>query len=181
MAKKRDSGRKETRLQKEKSFSRRDFFKSGAAAGVSAAVLSGQGQASAQAIAWNYEVDVVVCGAGCTGLHAAIRARDLGASSWQALRHVVVPIILPSLIGVGLFGFTLSYDEFARTLMTAGTFNTLPLEIYGMTTNVTTPVLYALGTVTTGVSFAVIALALASAAWLGRRRARHGSDAGKAA
>ena len=30
--------------------------------------------------------------------------------------------------------------------MTAGTFNTLPLEIYGMTTNVTTPVLYALGT-----------------------------------
>jgi cyanuric acid amidohydrolase len=33
--------------------------------------------------------------------------------------------------------------------MTSGTFNTLPLEIYGMTTNVTTPVLYALGTVTT--------------------------------
>jgi hypothetical protein len=43
--------------------------------------------------------------------------------------------------GVGLFGFTLSYDEFARSLYTSGTFNTLPLEIYGMTTNVTTPVL----------------------------------------
>ena len=56
-------------------------------------------------------------------------------------------------IGVGLFGFTLSYDEFARTLMTAGTFNTLPLEIYAMTTNVTTPVLYALGTLTTAFSF----------------------------
>ncbi len=76
-------------------------------------------------------------------------ARDLGASPWQTFAHVVLPIILPSLIGVGLFGFTLSYDEFARTLMTSGTFNTLPLEIYGMTTNVTTPVLYALGTVTT--------------------------------
>ena len=35
--------------------------------------------------------------------------------------------------------------------MTSGTYNTLPLEIYGMTTNVTTPVLYALGTVTTAV------------------------------
>jgi hypothetical protein len=80
MAKKRNSGLKETRLQKEKSFSRRDFFRSGAAAGVSAAVLSGPGKALAQGIAWNYEVDVVVCGAGCTGLHAAIRARDLGAS-----------------------------------------------------------------------------------------------------
>jgi putative spermidine/putrescine transport system permease protein len=26
-----------------------------------------------------------------------------------------LPLILPSLIGVGLFGFTLSYDEFARS------------------------------------------------------------------
>ena len=83
-------------------------------------------------------------------------ARDLGASSWQTFRHVVLPMIAPSLVGVGLFGFTLSYDEFARTLMTSGTYNTLPLEIYGMTTNVTTPVLYALGTVTTLFSFLII-------------------------
>ena len=108
-------------------------------------------------------------------------ARDLGATSWQTIRYIVVPILLPSLIGVGLFGFTLSYDEFARSLYTSGTFNTLPLEIYGMTTNVTTPVLYALGTVTTGVSFLVIALALVSFTWVRRRRQRHGSDAGKAA
>ena len=87
-------------------------------------------------------------------------ARDLGASNWQTLKHVVLPIIAPSLIGVGLFGFTLSYDEFARTLLTAGSYNTLPLEIYGMTTSVTTPVLYALGTLTTVFSFFVIALAL---------------------
>jgi putative spermidine/putrescine transport system permease protein len=99
-------------------------------------------------------------------------ARDLGASPWQTFRHVVVPIILPSLVGVGLFGFTLSYDEFARSLMTAGTFNTLPLEIYGMTTNVTTPVLYALGTVTTAFSFLVIVLALVGIVVLRRRRAR---------
>jgi putative spermidine/putrescine transport system permease protein len=108
-------------------------------------------------------------------------ARDLGATSWQTVRHVIVPIVLPSLIGVGLFGFTLSYDEFARSLYTAGSFNTLPLEIYGMTTNVTTPVLYALGTFTTGLSFLVIALALVSTIIVRRRRERHGSDAGKAA
>ncbi len=99
-------------------------------------------------------------------------ARDLGATPWQTFVHVVLPIILPSLIGVGLFGFTLSYDEFARTLMTSGSFNTLPLEIYGMTTNVTTPVLYALGTVTTGFSLAIILLALVTIAVLRRRRAR---------
>jgi putative spermidine/putrescine transport system permease protein len=99
-------------------------------------------------------------------------ARDLGATSWQTFAHVVLPMILPSLIGVGLFGFTLSYDEFARTLMTSGTYNTLPLEIYGMTTNVTTPVLYALGTVTTVFSFLVIAGTLGLIVYLNRARAK---------
>ncbi|MGA1857171.1 ABC transporter permease [Azospirillum sp. 11R-A] len=100
-------------------------------------------------------------------------ARDLGATPWQTVRHVVLPILLPSLIGVGLFGFTLSYDEFARTLMTAGSFNTLPLEIYGMTTNVTTPVLYALGSLTTVFSFTVIGLFFLGLIALRRRRLRH--------
>lgn len=99
-------------------------------------------------------------------------ARDLGATSWQTFRHVVLPMIAPPLIGVGLFGFTLSYDEFARTLMTSGTYNTLPLEIYGMTTNVTTPVLYALGTVTTLFSFLVIAGTLGLIIAMNRRRSR---------
>jgi putative spermidine/putrescine transport system permease protein len=99
-------------------------------------------------------------------------ARDLGASSWQTFSHVLLPMIAPSLIGVALFGFTLSYDEFARTLMAAGTFNTLPLELYAMTTNVTTPVLYALGTITTAFSFLVIAVALAVIVYVNRRRAR---------
>ncbi|MEJ2042983.1 MAG: ABC transporter permease [Reinekea sp.] len=82
---------------------------------------------------------------------------DLGASDWQTFRFILLPLLAPSLMGVALFGFTLSYDEFARTLMTSGSFNTLPLELFAMTTNVTTPVLYALGTVTTLVSFVVIA------------------------
>src|SRR5690606_7347970 len=106
-------------------------------------------------------------------------ARDQGATAWQTLQHVVLPIIAPSLLGVALFGFTLSYDEFARTLLTAGSYNTLPLEIYGMTTNVTSPVLYALGTLTTFFSFLVIGSCIGLAVILRRRRARQGSDAGK--
>jgi putative spermidine/putrescine transport system permease protein len=106
-------------------------------------------------------------------------ARDQGASPWQTLRHVTVPILLPSLIGVGLFGFTLSYDEFARSLMTTGSYNTLPLEIYGMTTSVTTPVLYALGTVTTLLSIVVITASLYGVVYVQRRRAGKGSDAGR--
>ncbi|MCF8485289.1 MAG: ABC transporter permease [Rhodobacteraceae bacterium] len=106
-------------------------------------------------------------------------ARDQGASPWQTLRHVVLPIIAPSLIGVALFGFTLSYDEFARTLLTSGSYNTLPLEIYGMTTNVTTPVIFALGTLTTVFSFAIIGVFLLTLRLTQRRQAKAGSDAGK--
>jgi len=106
-------------------------------------------------------------------------ARDQGATAWQTIRHVVLPIIAPSLIGVALFGFTLSYDEFARTLLTAGSYNTLPLEIFGMTTNVTTPVIFALGTLTTAFSLIVIGAFLLTVWLMGRRRARQGSDAGK--
>ena len=99
-------------------------------------------------------------------------ARDLGATPWQSFRHVLLPILLPSIIGIGLFGFTLSWDEFPRTLLTAGSDNTLPLEIFGMTTNVTTPVLYALGAATTGISLFAIGSALLAIRLLARRTAR---------
>jgi putative spermidine/putrescine transport system permease protein len=105
-------------------------------------------------------------------------ARDLGASKWQVFWLVLVPLLLPGMIAVALFAFTLSYDEFPRTLMTVGATNTLPLELWGMATNVTSPALYALGTVTTLVSFAVITLALASIALIQRRR-MPGSTRGK--
>ena len=106
-------------------------------------------------------------------------ARDLGATPWQVLRYVIIPIIGPSLVGVGLFGFTLSFDEFARSLLSIGSKNTLPLEIFGMTTTVTTPTLYALGTLTTAVSFLIIGISFSTIAFLERRRRRHGSDAGQ--
>ena len=106
-------------------------------------------------------------------------ARDLGASSWQTFRHVVLPMILPSLVGVALFGFTLSWDEIARSSQTVGSVNTLPLTLRGLTTTVTTPVIYALGTVTTAVSFAAIGITIVLMLVVQHRRKRHGSDAGK--
>ena len=107
-------------------------------------------------------------------------ARDLGATPWQTLRHVVLPIIMPSVIGVGLFGFTLSWDEIARSSQAMGEHNTLPMELQALTTTVTTPEIYALGTSTSTVSFGVIAVALGAIAIIRRRQARHGSDAGQA-
>ena len=99
-------------------------------------------------------------------------AYDLGASKWKAVWHVVVPIVFPGMIAVALFGFTLSYDEFPRSWLTVGSKNTLPIEIWTMTTNVTSPALYALGTVTTAISFAAIALSLGSIAYIQRKRSK---------
>lgn len=99
-------------------------------------------------------------------------ARDLGATGWQTIRHVVLPIVAPSLIGVGLFGFTLSYDELPRSSQVMGALNTLPKELQAMQTNATTPVIYALGTVTTAVSLLVIGSALTAVSITQRRRAR---------
>ena len=98
-------------------------------------------------------------------------ARDLGASPWQSFRHVLLPLIGPSLVGVGMFGFTLSWDEIARSSQAMGDLNTLPLELQGLTTTVTTPVIYALGTLTTVVSFAMMGIAL-GISWLWQRH-RH--------
>ena len=106
-------------------------------------------------------------------------ARDLGATPWQTFRHVVLPIILPSVIGIGLFGFTLSWDELARSSQAIGPVNTLPLELQGLTTTVTKPDIYALGTVISAVSFAVITLALGTIHLINKRQAAKGSDAGK--
>jgi len=97
-------------------------------------------------------------------------ARDLGASPAQTLRLVVLPILAPGIIAIALFGFTLSYDEFARTLQTTGPSNTVPIEIWSMTQNVTSPTIYALGTVTTGLSFLLIGVAITAVVLIQRRR-----------
>jgi hypothetical protein len=84
MAKKRSAAPTGTERNNSAAPSRRDFVKLGAAgAGAGIAALSGPAIAQASEtpadISWDYEVDVIVCGAGGVGLTAAIRAHDLGA------------------------------------------------------------------------------------------------------
>jgi putative spermidine/putrescine transport system permease protein len=98
-------------------------------------------------------------------------ATDLGASAWQRLRYVTIPILLPGIIGVAMGAFTLSYDEYARTTLTIGPKNTLPLEIYALISSATSPTLFAIGSLTTGVSFLTIVVSLLLVLRMQRRRA----------
>jgi Asp/Glu/Hydantoin racemase/ABC transporter len=83
-----------------------------------------------------------------------------GATPWQSFKYVVLPLFALSIVGIGMFGFTLSWDEIARTSQAIGDVDTLPLELQGLTMTVTTRAIYALGTVTTVVSFLVMGLAV---------------------
>ena len=97
-------------------------------------------------------------------------ARDLGASAWQRLRHVTLPILLPGILGVAMGALTLSYDEYARTTLTIGALNTLPLELYALISSATSPTLFAIGTLTTTASFLIITTTLILVFRLQRRR-----------
>ena len=87
-------------------------------------------------------------------------ARDMGANEWTVFKEVTLPLIMPGIVAAGLFGFTLSYDEFARTTLLSGADNTLPLDINASMTQRIRPTLFALGTATTLFSLLMIGLFL---------------------
>jgi putative spermidine/putrescine transport system permease protein len=99
-------------------------------------------------------------------------ARDLGASTLHTFTRVTLPIIWGGVFGAALFGFTLSWNEFERTLLVSPT-NTLPLEIYGeLVSSVLQPNLYALGVITTFGTIVVVFVMLAVVAVIVRRTTR---------
>jgi putative spermidine/putrescine transport system permease protein len=85
-------------------------------------------------------------------------ARDMGADEWTVFKEITLPLILPGIVAAGLFGFTLSYDEFARTTLLSGALNTLPLDINASLTQRVQPTLFALGTASTIFSLMMIGL-----------------------
>src|SRR6202046_5186962 len=80
---KRDKRDDSAQKDNQKNFSRRQFIRT-TATGAGAAALTGLGVEMAKAegrpARWDKEADVVVIGAGATGLPAAIQAAEAGAS-----------------------------------------------------------------------------------------------------
>ena len=82
----------------------------------------------------------------------------LGVPPARTFRKVTFPLIFPGVLSAMLFAFTLSYDEFPRTLFTAGGDLTLPLAIYGTFSVEIHPNIFAFGVLTTLFSFAILAV-----------------------
>jgi len=95
----------------------------------------------------------------------------LGVDPLTTFRKITFPVIFPGVLSAMLFAFTLSYDEFPRTLFTGGADVTMPLAIYGTFAVEIHPNLFAFGVLTTLFSFSLLAVyGLLMAASLRRSR-----------
>lgn len=85
-------------------------------------------------------------------------AWSLGVSPARTFRKVTFPLIFPGVLSAMLFAFTLSFDEFPRTLFASGRDQTLPLAIYGTFSVEIHPNIFAFGVMTTLFSFSLLAV-----------------------
>lgn len=76
-------------------------------------------------------------------------AYDLGASRWQVLREVTLPVLFPGLFSGALFAFLLSWGNFPLSLYTTGADTTVPEYMYAKMVAGYTPGVPVLGTVST--------------------------------
>lgn len=97
-------------------------------------------------------------------------AIDLGATARQRFQYVILPLILPGVIGIAMAGFTSSYEESARAGLNIGTGNTMPMELNGLLGAATTPVMFAVGTLTTIFMFTIVIVTLLVVGNIAKRR-----------
>lgn len=80
-------------------------------------------------------------------------AADLGARSWNTLRDVIVPQLLPAMVAGLILSFTFSFDDLVISeLLATPTVSTLPVYIFGETHAGVTPNVYAIATLMLGVT-----------------------------
>ena len=105
--------------------------------------------------------------------HIEEAARDLGADQKRTFREVTLPLVWTGVFGCFLFGFTLTWNDYDRSVLLLSGFDTstLPIQIFGLTySQAIRPDLYALGAATTLVSLAAIGIFLVVLAIRGQFR-----------
>jgi spermidine/putrescine transport system permease protein len=76
-------------------------------------------------------------------------AFDLGASRWQVMKEVTLPVLFPGIFSGCLFAFLLSWGNFPLSLFTTGADTTVPEYLYAKMVAGYTPGVPVLGTVST--------------------------------
>jgi spermidine/putrescine transport system permease protein len=108
-------------------------------------------------------------------------ALDLGASRWQVMKEITLPVMSPGIVSGGIFAFLLSWGNFPLSLFSTGADQTIPEWLYAKMVSGYTPMVPTLGSLT--MSGATILLLLVYLAWMAvtmrkrrRKRGRAGSQ-----
>jgi spermidine/putrescine transport system permease protein len=99
-------------------------------------------------------------------------ARDLGASPIQAIRTILLPMLMPSIFASAMLVFATSLDDFVVSQFLFGDASnaTVPIRLYNAVRNSPTPALNALATLLLVASFLALVLA-----YVGLRAHRRGA------
>ena len=104
-------------------------------------------------------------------------AMDLGASRWQAMRLVLLPLLMPAIYAALALVFAISIDDFViSAFLSAGQDSvTLPVRLYSSTRLGPTPALNALATILLLITLVAVIGAGLALARSRRRSGEHGS------
>jgi spermidine/putrescine transport system permease protein len=99
-------------------------------------------------------------------------AFDMGASRWQVLREITLPLLAPGLISGSVFAFLLSWGNFPLSLFATGADQTLPEWLYAKMISGYTPLVPTLGAITSIGAALILFIAYAFYRWHQSRAGR---------
>jgi spermidine/putrescine transport system permease protein len=106
-------------------------------------------------------------------------ARDLGASTLQAVRLALLPMLVPAIVASAIVVFAISMDDFViSAFLSSGTStDTVPVRIYSTGRTAPTPALNALASLTLGITIAIAIVGFVLWRVVRRARGQTGSTA----
>jgi ABC-type spermidine/putrescine transport system permease subunit II len=86
-------------------------------------------------------------------------AADLGASKWRVFWDIELPLLRPAIVGAGIFGFLVSFNEGQRAIFLHGNATTLPIWNWIMASSEQSqvPIIFCLETVILGLVMPLLA------------------------
>lgn len=85
-------------------------------------------------------------------------AQDLGATKWRRFWDIEFPILRPGIVGAGIFGFLLSFNELLRSIFLRGSETTMPIYNWTMTASHQSqvPIIFSLSTIILGATLPIL-------------------------
>lgn len=101
-------------------------------------------------------------------------AFDLGASRWQVMREVTLPLLAPGIFSGFTFAFLLSWANFPLSMLSSGADSTIPEWVSAKLQSGYTPQVPAVGTLTIVAATVIMAVGYQISSFMKRRQVKTG-------